>query len=183
MQTQVIITHLEVTSRSDFRPVDPNPDAPTVTVIRVETPLPELNRFFYATVGRGWFWLDRLGWSRARWMEYLFRPGVETWIGYLQGTPVGYFELEAQSGGSVEIVYFGLLPQFVGRGFGRSFLSAAVERAWGTGASRVWVHTCSLDHPRALTNYEALGFRVFKTEGKIENLPDSPPELWPGEMG
>ena len=76
----------------------------------------------------------------------------------------GFFELEMQDGGSVEIVYFGLLSRFVGRGLGGAMLTAAVQRAWDMGASRVWLHTSSLDHPHALPNYRARGFHVYKRE-------------------
>jgi GNAT superfamily N-acetyltransferase len=105
---------------------------------------------------------------------------VETWVAYLAGTPAGYFELEAQAEGNVEITYFGLLPQFIGRGLGGPLLTATVERAWAMGARRVWVHTCSLDHPSALPGYQARGFRVFEVEHAEQDLPDTPPGPWPG---
>ncbi len=181
METEVTTTSLEMTSRTDFRPSVKEP--PSFEARRLGIPLPELNRFFYASVGRDWFWLDRLDWSLAQWKEYTDRPGLETWVGSLQGTPAGYFELEAQPERIVEIVYFGLLPQFVGRGVGGALLTAAINRAWEMGAARVWVHTCTLDHPRALENYKARGFRVFKTETDLKTVPPAPPELWPGEKG
>jgi len=101
-------------------------------------------------------------------------------VAYVSGTPAGYFELEMQAGGNVEIVYFGLLPQFIGRGLGGALLTATVERAWALGAHRVWVHTCSLDHPNALPGYQARGFRVFNIAHTEEELPERSPGLWPG---
>ncbi len=86
-------------------------------------------------------------------------------------------ELEAQAGGSVEIVYFGLLPEFIGQGLGGALLSAAVGRAWEVrDTKRVWVHTCSQDHENALSNYLARGFELFRTEeeeplGEAGNIP------------
>jgi GNAT superfamily N-acetyltransferase len=82
--------------------------------------------------------------------------------------------------GNVEIAYFGLLPGFIGKGLGAYLLTAATRRAWDMGATRVWVHTCDLDHPRALANYQARGFRIFQVESKVEQLPDAPLEVWPG---
>jgi len=78
----------------------------------------------------------------------------------------GYFELQRGDDGSVEIVYFGLVPKFIGRGLGGPLLTRAVQEAWamGGGAKRVWLHTCTLDSPRALPGYKARGFREFKTE-------------------
>ena len=76
----------------------------------------------------------------------------------------GYFELARQDDGAVEIVYFGLTPEFIGLGLGGPLLAAAVREAWGMGAKRVWLHTCTLDSERALPNYIARGFEPYKTE-------------------
>ena len=84
-----------------------------------------------------WQWYERLVWTRDQWLAYLDRPEQETWVGYVQGTPAGYFELEHQARDSVEIVYFGLMPDFIGRGLGGVLLSAAVRRAWDSGHARV----------------------------------------------
>jgi ribosomal protein S18 acetylase RimI-like enzyme len=120
-----------------------------------------LSRFLYTAVGGQWFWLDRLSWDDARWLQYLDRPGVETWVLYVGGTTAGYVELELQSDDNVEVAYFGLLPGFIGQRLGGYLLSVGVERAWEHGARRVWVHTCSLDGPAALANYRARGFQVY----------------------
>lgn len=95
-------------------------------------------------------------------------------MAYVSGTPAGYFELETQTDGNIEIAYFGLLPSFIGHGLGGALLTAAVERAWALGARRVWVHTCSLDHPRALPGYQARGFRVFHIAHTEQDLPERP---------
>jgi ribosomal protein S18 acetylase RimI-like enzyme len=139
------------------------PDPPPL-IMRAELPSPALSRFLYTAVGGDWHWTDRLPWTPERWMQYLARDEVETWIAYVRGNPAGYVELEAQPEGNVEIAYFGLLPQFIGRGIGGHLLTIGTRRAWDRGARRVWVHTCSLDGPTARANYEARGFRLFKTE-------------------
>jgi GNAT superfamily N-acetyltransferase len=174
----VLTYHLEMVDRSDLRPA--KVALADVVLMQAEIPCPELNRFLYTAVGGPWFWVNRLGWTYDQWLAYLDRPELETWVGYVSGTPAGYFELEAQEGGSVEIAYFGLLTAFTGRGLGGHLLTAAIQRAWDMGASRVWVHTCTLDHPRALRNYQARGFRVFKEVVSEEDLPDRTPGPWPG---
>lgn len=149
---------------------------------KAEIPSPELSRFFYMVVGAEWWWYSRLAWSRKQWQAHLDRPEVETWLALLEGTPAGYFELDRQTNGQVEIVYFGLLPSFIGRGLGLELLSSAIDCAWQGGesvASRVWLHTCTLDHPRALPNYQAQGFVIYETEEKIEDLPEDPVRFWP----
>jgi GNAT superfamily N-acetyltransferase len=104
---------------------------------------------------------------------------LQTWVVSVASVPAGYFELEKQPGDNVEIVYFGLLPQFVEHGIGGWALTQAVAKAWEMGAKRAWVHTCDLDHPRALANYRSRGFREFKTETKWEELPEVSPGPWP----
>ncbi|MBE9170055.1 GNAT family N-acetyltransferase [Pleurocapsales cyanobacterium LEGE 06147] len=138
---------------------------------KAKIPLPELNRFFYISVGYNWYWNDRLEWTYQQWQEWVDRPELRTWVAYLSGTPIGYFELEAQSNGDVEIAYFGLLPRFIGKGLGGYFLTVAIENAWKMNASRVWVHTCTLDHPVALANYLARGFQIFKEQTQKKIVP------------
>lgn len=178
MERLVTTTHVEMTDRAELRPAKSS--TVPFDLVLVTIPSPELNRFLYATVGARWTWYSRLPWSRARWLAYLDRPELETWVAYVSGSPAGYFELERQDEGSVEIAYFGLLPSFIGKGIGGQLLTAAVARAWEMGAKRVWLHTCDLDHPRALANYQARGFTVFKVESDVEQIPDAPLEAWPG---
>lgn len=169
--------YLEQTTAADLKPARPR--RPDLGVTLVSPVLPELNRFFYTAVGGDWYWIDRLGWTYAEWLSWLDRPEVETWIFHVAGVPAGYFELESQAEGNVEICYFGLLPAFVGQGLGGYALTAAARRAWDRGARRVWVHTCSLDHPAALANYLARGFRVYRQESQFKELPPLPPGPWP----
>lgn len=178
MPTKVTVTHLEMKSPSDLRPK--RLERPDLSVVLISRPMPELNRFFYSAVGGGWYWIDRLRWTHTDWLKYLDRPEIATWMITVNGTPAGYFELEKQPGDDVEIVYFGLLPQFVEAGIGGWALTECVEKAWAMGAKRVWVHTCDLDHPRALANYLARGFQIFKTVTEVEELPAKSPGPWPG---
>lgn len=122
----------------------------------------------------------RLEWSWQAWWDFLNRPNVETWVAYQGATPVGYFELEQQDHGQAEIAYFGLLPDFVGKGLGRQLLEDAIAKAWALAESRIWLHTCTLDHPAALPNYLARGFRVFKEEDFEDLVPAAELESWPG---
>ncbi|MEZ5559066.1 MAG: GNAT family N-acetyltransferase [Pseudomonadales bacterium] len=178
MKQDVTITYVELLDPGQLRPAKPARVA--YQLMQVEDPTPEYNRYLYATVGADWVWQDRLGWSRARWQESLSRPGHETWVAYVRGAPAGYFELEPDDPGSVEIVYFGLQPPYIGSGLGGALLSDAVARAWQIGARRVWLHTCSLDHPAALPNYLARGFRQYDQVTIRQELPDAPLQPWPG---
>lgn len=147
--------------------------------IRAAHPSPAFSRFLYTAVGGDWHWTDRLGWSHAQWQAWLARPEVQTHVLYVLGTPAGYIELETRPGADVEISYFGLLPEFTGRGLGGHLLSEGIAQAWADGARRVWVHTCSLDAPAARANYEARGMQLFRTE-VCEKPLGPPPGPWPG---
>ncbi len=126
---------------------------------------PVINERLYREIGEKWQWTDRLGWREEQWTRWAMRAEVETWIVSFEGEEAGYFELEKQEKGNVEIVYFGLRAAMIGRGIGSAMLTVAIKRAWAdSGTRRVWVHTCSEDHPHAVANYEKRGFRVFKTE-------------------
>lgn len=181
METQarpVVVTYLEMLSPDELNPKPLT--TPGLEIRRVQHPLPEFNRFLYASVGGDWFWTDRLAWNYQRWLEWLDRPTLETWVAYVDDTPAGYFELDKQPDGAVEIAYFGLIPAFVGRGLGGQLLSVAIQRAWELYATRVWLHTCTLDHPNALDNYQARGFRVTKTVTELQQVPQQPLGPWPG---
>lgn len=178
--TLVKTTHLELRSPAAFRPSGRVP--PDVMLMKAALPSPELNRYLYAAVGAEYHWHDRVPWTWSEWMRWLDRPEVETWVAYQSGTPAGYFELEAQDGASVEIVYFGLLPAFTGRGMGGYLLTQAVQRAFAMrpGIHRVWLHTCTLDHPAALAGYLSRGFAIFKEEEEDMSLSPDVPGPWPG---
>jgi GNAT superfamily N-acetyltransferase len=149
---------LEMNSADELRP------ARAVDGFEVRA-LPEpdvrLSRRLYDQVGGPWQWTDRLGWGTARWSAHLAQPGVGTWVGYLDGEPVGYAEV-ARTGEEVEIASFGLVPGMEGRGLGGALLASVTQAVWDGGAERVWLHTCSLDSPAALPSYERRGFRRYE---------------------
>lgn len=178
MRVEVTTWYLHMLSAIELRRAgSPTPEA---RIERAEIPSPELSRFLYTAVGGPWYWTNRLDWDYARWLAYLDRPAVETLVLYVSGTPAGYVELEVQPDDHVELAYFGLLPRFIGQRLGGYLLSVGVDHAWAQGARRVWVHTCSLDGPRALANYEARGFRVYDVRSDWVELPPSPPGPWYG---
>jgi GNAT superfamily N-acetyltransferase len=97
-------------------------------------------------------------------MAHLSQSEISLWLMTNDGVTAGYFELRRCEDGSVEIAYFGLLQEFIGRGLGKYLLTRAVEQSWADDANRVWLHTCTLDDPAAMPNYLKRGFTPFKTE-------------------
>jgi GNAT superfamily N-acetyltransferase len=155
-------TYLEMRDASELRPSAGRENSPRIEQV-FECP-PAFWRFLYTEVGRGYHWFDRLPWTDAQIREYLADPAVGLYVMWVAGAPAGYFELRADAERAVEIVYFGLLDQFTGRGFGGYLLTEAVKLAWSQGATRVWLHTNTLDHPAALPNYLKRGFRITRAE-------------------
>ena len=168
MKQNIHVWHVEI--------VNPVPVPATDRAYRLElvsSPTPEFARYLYLTVGADWLWYMRLSWNRWQWQSRMENPDVELWVAFVEGCPAGYFELERQPGDSTEICYFGLTPESIGRGLGRTLLEDAIARATAIGGKRVWLHTCSLDHENALANYQARGFEVFKEEDVIDDVPRS----------
>ena len=170
MRTKVITYYLELTDAAAFRPT--RREFHDVALTRVDPPAAEVNRAFYADVGRHWNWVDRADWTDERWQQYLDAGDVETWVLTCAAARAGYVELQTQADANVEIVYLALLPGFIGRGLGSYLLAEAVARAYQLGAERIWLHTCTLDDPRALEFYQSHGFGLYDQEESHLDLPD-----------
>ncbi len=163
-------TYLELTAPATREaPRSPDPNARVERVLGCPA---SFFRYLYAEVGRAYQWRDRLVWTDEQVRERLADPSVSLHLLSVSGAPAGYVELQRHADGSVEIAYFGLLPEFIGRGLGKYLLGEAVAEAWRLGASRVWLHTCSLDDKAALPNYLARGFRPFKSETYEAEIPE-----------
>ena len=158
----VTTTYLEMRSVDELRPkycVDERIWIRECTVKQWE-----FNRFLYLTVGSPWAWNDKRHWTEERWRGYAESDRLRTFSAFQDGSPAGYYELHHGDDTAIEIAYFGLFPAFFGRGLGGALLTSALEEAWRLKPSRVWVHTCTLDHPAALQNYLARGMKVYQTE-------------------
>lgn len=157
----LVTTYLQMTEPSSFRPA--YLDDPSVQVIRMEKADVGFYRFLYNTVGEQWCWRDRRLMSDSELRKILSSPQVSVFVLYVDGVPAGYVELERQ-GHNTEIAYFGLRPEYIGYGLGKHLLSYGIEQAWTQGTRRVFLHTCNLDGPHALSNYTKRGFSVYKKE-------------------
>jgi ribosomal protein S18 acetylase RimI-like enzyme len=156
-------TYLQLTAPAGFRPGFGT--FPEVTIVRPLEPDPELYRYCYRTVGAAFHWRDRFDWTDAEIRRHLTNPAISFYVARTEGMVTGYYELRrVGEDDSVEIAYFGLVPDQVGRGLGKHLLSCAVRDAWSLRPRRVWLHTCTRDHPHALPNYMARGFVPYRTE-------------------
>jgi GNAT superfamily N-acetyltransferase len=130
-------------------------------------------RYLYNTVGAPWLWYERRRLDDSTLGTIIDDPKVEVHVLYVNGVPAGYAELDRCSGHEVEIAYFGLVPDFIGRGLGRYLLDWTLNEAWREEPRRVWVHTCNLDHPVALAFYQRAGFAPYKQETVLIDDPRS----------
>lgn len=165
---QVTRTYLEMAAPELLKPGPAPAHPPRIERIGA-CPVPFF-RFLYAEVGRGFHWRDRLAWSDEAIRAHLDNPGVSLWLLSSEAAPAGYFELTRHDDGSIEIAYFGLLPEYFGRGWGKYLLTEAVRTAWSFAPSKVWLHTCTLDHPAALPNYLQRGFRPVREEVYLADI-------------
>jgi GNAT superfamily N-acetyltransferase len=156
------VSYLEMRSPAALKPKH-FPD-PRFAVREATVKQWEFNRFLYLLVGREWHWNDKRGWSEAQWKAYAESENLQTFVAYYDGSVAGYFEMRPDKIGGVEIAILGMAPRFLGRGFGAALLTHALEAAWRHEPTRVWLHTCSFDHPAALPNYQARGMTVYKVE-------------------
>ena len=125
----------------------------------------QLNKFFYKQVGKKHRWIDRLSWSDEKWINFISNKNLETYVISESEDLIGFFELLYNPHlNETEISYFGLLEEYIGKGIGGYALSEAIKKSFEKNIKRVWLHTCTLDHPNALKNYIARGMRVFRKE-------------------
>ena len=125
----------------------------------------QLNKFFYKNIGKKHRWVDRLVWTDKQWIEYTVDKKVKTYVLKKQEDLVGYYELISHlNQNETEIAYFGILEEYQNKKLGSYLLSEAIKKSFKDNVSRVWVHTCSLDHRNALNNYISRGMKIFKSE-------------------
>lgn len=172
MEAEETVWFLEMLDPTELRPA--NGPGPDVDLRQARIPCVPVNWFFYCTVGKDWNWTDRFRWTADQWRDFVHDAAVSTWVGYVEGTPVGYAEIMGNPGEDVSIESFGLLPQFIGQGIGGKLLTKVVQTAWSIPARRVWLHSCSFDHPSAMNNYKARGFRLYDTVRQTKVFPDGP---------
>ncbi len=166
----VTITYLEMRA-PPARPPAPLPrSASKIALLRAANPTVGFYRYLYNAVGAPWRWYERNQLSDAALAAIIQDAHVEIYVLYCDGAPAGYAELDLRVKGDVELAYFGLIPDYFGRGLGGYMLDWAIDTAWSRRPGRVWVHTCTLDHPAALAVYQKAGFVAYDQE--TVTIPD-----------
>ena len=188
----VTVTQLEIGRPPVHAPVRPPVMPRPLTFLRAHEPTASFYRYLYDTVGQPWLWFERRMFEDVALNAIIRDPNIGIYVLYYGGVPTGFAEIDARPEGSKPkdctlLAYFGLVPDFIGRGFGRFFLSATIEVAWEQfPADRLIVRTCTLDHPAALPLYQKCGF--VPTGQQSTRIPDPrkagllPPDAGPDKI-
>ena len=163
MNKKIERNYLEIKSLTDLNISSVLPKGYEVQIIKPADF--QLNKFFYKNIGKKHHWIDRLIWDEKDWTQYVSDEKVKTYVLKKKDDLVGYFELIIHKDkNEVEIAYLGLLEEYHNKKLGSYLLSTAIKNSFECNPQRVWVHTCSLDHKNALSNYIARGMKIFKKE-------------------
>ena len=167
MKEKIFREYLEIKSLEDFK--EEKKPSENYSIDLVDPVDFQLNKFFYKNIGKNCQWVDRLIWTDLNWINYISDAKISTYILKEKDEIAGYFELLFnQDTKEAEIIYFGILKEYFGKRLGGYLLSEAIKISFSMGTSRVWVHTCSLDHKNALNNYLSRGMKIFKSETLIK---------------
>ena len=163
MSKKVERNYLEINFIKDLKETSDFPENYSISLV---DPFDfQLNKFFYKNIGKNHHWVDRLVWTEKQWINYVSDKNVKTYVLKNEKDLAGYFELILhQEKNEVEIAYLGLIKEYQNKKLGSYLLSAAIKNSFLNNPKRVWVHTCSLDHKNALSNYVARGMKIFKKE-------------------
>jgi GNAT superfamily N-acetyltransferase len=162
-----VVTHLEMTELSALPP-DP---LGAWTLRRVETPDLDWFRDLYRRVGEEWLWFSRMRMPDKELAAIIHSPLVEVYALVHEGRDEGLLELDFREAGQCELAFFGVTAKLIGSGAGRWLMNRALELSWSRQVARVWVHTCTFDHPSALAFYQRAGFRPFRRQVEIADDP------------
>lgn len=154
-----VITYLEMLERPTGRRV-PAP-LEKLALMRAESCTVAFYRYLYNTVGEHWLWFERRVIDDAALAELIAKPTIEIFVLHVRGVPAGFFELDSAAPRETKLCYFGLIPEFIGRRLGPYLLQAAIDQAWSRPIDRLWLHTSTFDHPKALSTYQRAGFVVY----------------------
>jgi GNAT superfamily N-acetyltransferase len=161
------VTYLEMRERPDSDRVAP-PSG--ISIRHIEKPDVDWYRALFRRVGEPWLWTSRLAMSDEELGAIIGNPATDVFALYEGDEAKGLLELDCTAFPEIELAFFGVTTDLIGRGAGRFLMERAIDAAWSRQPSRFWVHTCSLDHPKALGFYIQAGFVPYQRA--VEVMPD-----------
>lgn len=166
----VTVTYLEQRAKPSVKP-GPRPPG-KYAILRAEAPPAHFYRYIYGAVGAPWKWVSRNRLSDAELTRIIEDPALYIYVLYANGAPAGFGEVDRRDPSVADIKFFGLAPEFIGRGLGRYFFEAVLDLAWSTAPDRAVLETCTLDHPAALPLYQKMGFSVYDQRKGFVDITD-----------
>lgn len=163
-----VVTCLEMTARPELRPAH---GAEAFTLERMGASDTERFRALFREIGRDIMWFSRLIMPEEQLAAIIGHDSVECFALVQGGRDIGLLELDFREAGQCELSFFGVVPSAVGGGAGRFLMNEALRRGWDRPISRMWVHTCSFDHPKALPFYQRSGFRPYQVMVEVHRDP------------
>lgn len=158
---EVTVYHLEMLGDCDREVSTPQG---RIDVLEVDSPSVDYYRFLYDAVGRDYRWLSRRKMSDEELASVIQHAETRMFVLHVDAAPAGFAELDCRDELDIELVQFGLLREYHGRGLGTWFLNWVIREVWSHNPERFWLHTCTFDHPAALKLYQKSGFQIFKKE-------------------
>jgi GNAT superfamily N-acetyltransferase len=162
-----VVTYLEMLKRPPLADVSSS----GVQLRQAQSPGLDWYRARYRRAGAQWLWFSRLEMKDEELAELLNRPTTELFLAEREGNEIGIAELDRSQPANVEITSFALFSEAIGKGLGRPFMTQLLGRAWSNSTARVWLHTCNLDGPAALSFYIKCGFRPYKRAIEVADDP------------
>lgn len=163
-----VVTYLQQNEKPRLDALEPPAG---MDIRRLVNPDADGYRRLFRRIGEPWLWFSRLGLSDEELRAVLTSPGVEVYILTVDGEAQGMLELDLRQRPDIEIVFLGVTPELTGRGAGGYLMRFAIEEAWRREPRRLWLHTCTLDHPGALGFYQRFGFKAFQRAIEISTDP------------
>ena len=164
----MIVTHLEMRTRADIRPV-PTPDG--IGLRPIENITIDEYRDLYRRVGEDWLWFSRLNMTEIELSKIIDDPKVVFFTLMKNDVKHALLELDFRTTGECELAFFGLTKELFGSGAGRYLMNQAIDIAWNHGITRFHVHTCTIDSPAALNFYIRSGFTAISRQVEVADDP------------
>jgi GNAT superfamily N-acetyltransferase len=164
-----VVTHLEMHAKPALRREPGKPGE--YALRRMNRPVLSEYREIYRRVGEQWLWFSRLAMDDEALTTIVHDPAVEVHILRHRGRDEGILEVDFRKFPEVEISFLGVTGQLLGKGAGRYLMNRALEIAWARAPKRVTIHTCTLDHPRALEFYLKTGFTPYSRSIEVADDP------------
>ncbi|MGA7081103.1 MAG: GNAT family N-acetyltransferase [Terriglobales bacterium] len=166
-----VVTYLEMLKRPVLAEISSSAVHRDVQLRQVQNPKLDWYRAIFRRAGAQWLWFSRLEMTDKQLAAVLQNPNIEFFVAESAGSGIGIAELDRSQPPNVEITSFALFSEGIGKGLGRAFVAQLLDRAWTHATKRVWLHTCNLDGPAALSFYMKCGFHPYKRAIEVADDP------------